>query len=107
MVDSTLRFHGHIASIVSKASGHSVNLLQSTLSRLSDFLVCLFVPHIRVLLEFASPIWNTGYLGDFRNTWATFAFLDQFTERWTKNTDGMEELSYADRLRVLDLGVVC
>ena len=96
LVDSTLRFHGHIASIVSKAGGLSINLLRSTLCRSADFMVSLFVSHIRPLLDFASPIWNTGYQGDLR-------LLESVQRRWTKNIDGMEELSYANRLEALNL----
>ena len=96
LVDSTLRFHSHIASVVSRAGGLSMNLLRSTLCRSADFMLSLFVSHIRPLLDFASPVWNTGYLGDLH-------LLESVQRRWTKNIDGMTELSYAHRLEALNL----
>ena len=96
LIDNKLLFHSHIASIVSKASGLSVNLLRSTLCRSADFMVPLFISHIRPLLDFASTIWNTGYLGDLR-------LLESVQRRWTKKIAGMEELSYAERLTMLNL----
>ena len=96
LVNSILRFHSHIASVVSKAGGLFVNLLRSTLCRSADFMISPFVSHIRPLLNFASPVWNTGYLGDLH-------LLESVQRRWTKNIDGMTELSYAHRLEALNL----
>ena len=96
LVDSNLRFHEHIRSLVNKAAGLSVNLLRSTLCRAAVFMVPLFVSHIRPLLDFASPVWNTGFIGDLR-------LLESVQRRWTKCIDGLQELPYSERLRLLDL----
>ena len=66
-IDSTLRFHDHIHSVVSKAAAGSANtLLKSTLCRSPDFMVTLLITHIRPLLEFGSTVWNTGYITDLK-----------------------------------------
>ena len=64
--DSTLRFHDHIHSVVSKAAGLANNLLKSTLCRSPEFMVTLLTTHIRPLLEFGSTVWNTGYTTDLK-----------------------------------------
>ena len=52
--------------------------------------------HIRPLLEFSSPVWNTGFVADLRA-------LEQVQRRWTREIDGMEGLSYSERLIRLNL----
>ena len=96
LVDSDLCFHGYIRSVVSKAAGLSMDLMRSTLCRDVDFMVPLFVSHIRPLLGFASSIQNTGFLGDLR-------LLESVQWRWTRNIAGLQELSYSERLRALTL----
>ena len=63
LVDSSLRFYPHIRTIVNKASGLSANILRSTLCRLLT-LVYNYKTHISPILEFASHVWHTGFLGD-------------------------------------------
>ena len=86
-VDLSLRFHHHIQSIVSKAAGLSYSLIKSTLCRSSSFMVTLFITHVRPLLEFASPVWNTGYITDL-------SLLESVQCRWTKLITGCEDKSY-------------
>lgn len=95
-IDSSLRFHLHIRSIVNKASGLSTNLLRSTLCRSPDFMISLYKTHIRPLLEYSSCAWNTGYIGDLR-------LLESVQRKWTKHIDGLSELPYSKRLQVLGL----
>ena len=96
LVDSSLRFHLHIKSIVSKASGLSANLLRSTKCRTRSFMVSLLISHIRPLLEFASCVWNTGFIGDLH-------LLESVQRMWTRHIEGLSHLSYEERLRELDL----
>ena len=96
LVDVSLNFHLHISSVVSKAAGVSSNLLRGTLCRSPDFMRTVFITHIRPLLEFASPIWNTDYVTDSR-------LLESVQRRWTKQIIGFQDLSYYDRLKSLSL----
>ena len=56
----------------------------------------VYIAHIRPLLEYASPVWNTGFVGDSR-------LLESVQRRWTKHIEGMSDMEYAVRLRSLGL----
>ena len=56
----------------------------------------LFISDIRPLLDFASPIWNLGYVGDTK-------LLESVQRRWTSQVMGLENLDYSARLRELEL----
>lgn len=96
IVDTSLKFHLHVRSVVNKSAGLSANILKSTLCRSKDFMLSLYVSHIRPLIEFGSCLWNTGYLGDLK-------LLESVQRRWTRQIEGMSDLSYHDRLKALDL----
>ena len=95
-VDSQLKFHEHVRTIVCKASGLANNFLKSTVCRSPDFMLFLLTTHLRPLMEYCSCLWNTNYLDDLRA-------LESVQRRWTKQIDGMKSLSYADRLQSLNL----
>jgi hypothetical protein len=95
-VDVSLRFHVHIRMSVNRAAALSANLLKTTLCRSAEFMMQLFISHIRPLIDFASPVWNTGYIADLK-------LLESVQRRWTKNVDGLREFPYAYRLEVLNL----
>ena len=59
-------------------------------------MLFLLTTHIRPIIEYCSCLWNTGYIQDLRA-------LEKAQRRWTKQIDGMHDLSYADRLRSLNL----
>ena len=96
LVDSSLRFHTHVRQVVSRAWGLASNLLRSTLCRSREFMLNVYVAHIRPLLEFSSPVWNTGFVGDGK-------LLESVQRRWTKKVWGLEHLDYASRLESLSL----
>ena len=96
LIDSTLRFHPHIAEVVRKSSGLSNQILRSTVCRSPIFMITLFISHIRPILDYCSTVWNHSYLGDVRR-------LESVQRRWTSNVIGMEGLSYPERLQRLNL----
>lgn len=95
-VDNKLRFHAHIRQTVAVAGGIASNLLKSTVCRTPSFMKSLLISDIRPLLDFASPVWNTGFQGDFR-------LLESVQRRWTKQVLNMSNLSYQERLLNLNL----
>ena len=95
-LDSSLKFHQHIANIVNKAGGVMQNILKATINRDATFMVPLFTTHVRPLLEYSSALWNLGYIGDIK-------LLESVQRRWTKNIRGLENLSYSERLKLLNL----
>ena len=95
-VDSKLKFHSHIGEAVSKAGGVATNLLKSTLCRSPSFMTALLISNIRPIIDFASQVWNTGFLGDVD-------LLESVQRRWTKQVHNLSTLSYPDRLTNLNL----
>ena len=77
-------------------NGITTNLLTSTLCRDADFLMNIYCSHVRPKLEYCSPLWNLGYMGDTR-------MLERVQRRWTRAVRGLEDLSYGERLNRLDL----
>ena len=96
LVDDDLKFHGHIRRAVQKAGGMASGLLKSTVCRSPEFMVHLWISHVRPLLEYCSVVWNTGFVGDLR-------LLESVQRRWTRSVSGLEGLGYAQRLRSLNL----
>ena len=96
LIDSSLRFHPHIAETIRKSSGLANQLLRSTVCRSPNFMITLFISHIRPILDYCSTVWNLGYLGDVRK-------LESVQRRWTANVSGLEGLDYPTRLRRLNL----
>ena len=95
-VDRSLKFHEHIRRITTVAGGLTTNLLNCTLCRDPDFMISLYVSHVRPKLEYASQLWNSGYVGDMK-------LLERVQRRWTRTINNFDSLSYAERLRQLDL----
>lgn len=94
LADSQLRFHQHIRATVSKDEGIAINLLKTTVNRsLSSWL--LFLYDIQPVLDFPSPIWNTGFTGDLQ--------LKSVQHRWTKHVTALTQLSYPERLSTFNL----
>ena len=96
IVDHTLKFHSHVSSLVNKASGLSNQLLRGTVNRTSEFMLRLFISHIRPLLDYCSTVWSMGYVGDLKR-------LESVQRKWTREIEGIEHLTYEERLRSLDL----
>ena len=96
MIDNKLKFHNHVRMVVGKASSLCSNILKTTVCRKKEFLMPLFIAHVRPILEFASCVWSTGYVGDSK-------LLEGVQRRWTKKIEGLAEFSYENRLRYLNL----
>ena len=96
VVDSSLKFHQHIDSIVGKAAGLANQLLRATVCREPGFMVSLFVSHIRPLLDYCATVWNLGFICDTKK-------LERIQRRWTKQVEGMQDTCYEARLQQLCL----
>ena len=96
VVNSDLKFHGHVRSVAHRAGGLAQNFLKSTVCRSPDFMLFLLTTHIRPIIEYCSCVWQTGYLEDLR-------LLEKVQRRWTKQIDGLFSLSYSERLKSLKL----
>ena len=96
IVDSSLKFHHHIDSVVSGASRMANQLLRATVCREKDLMLPLFISHIRPIIDYCSSVWNLGYRGDVRK-------LESIQRRWTREILGLGGLVYEDRLKELGL----
>ena len=96
LVDSSLKFHVHINAIVGKASALANQILRGTVCRDMDFMVTLFISHIRPILDYASSVWSVGYVGDLVK-------LESVQRRWTREVKDMSRLAYGRRLKLLHL----
>ena len=96
VVDSSLRFHQHIKVVAAKAGGLMGELLRSTVCRTKDFMVSIFVSHIRPMIDYCSCVWNVAYLEDVRR-------LESLQRRWTREISGVEALEYVARLKAIGL----
>ena len=56
----------------------------------------VYTLHVRTLIEYASSLWNVGYLGDVR-------LLERIQRRWTREVSGLGVLFYGERLKRFDL----
>ena len=96
LVDTDLKFHGHVQKIAHKAGGLAHSFLRSTVCRSQQFMLFLLTTHIRPLVEYCSCVWRTGFVQDSR-------LLERIQRHWTKQTDGMALLPYGERLKLLNL----
>ena len=90
-VDESLKFHSHINIVAGKAAALVNQLLRATVCRDISFMVALFVSHVRPILDYASSVWNVGYIGDVKK-------LERVQRRWTREVEGMAGVDYMGRL---------
>ena len=96
IIEINLKFHSYANSKISNISYVTTNLLSCTLNRDSKFILNIYLTHVRPLIDYASSLWNVGYIGDLRR-------IERLQRRWTRVIDDMSNLSYGQRLRRLDL----
>ena len=96
LVDDQLKFHEHCRAATRKAGGVVHNFLKGTVCREPEFMKHIFKTHIRPIMEYASPVWNTGYVQDIKR-------LESIQRLWTRQIKGLEDKEYEDRLRALNL----
>ena len=92
IVDEKLRFHEHVDSVVRKARGLMGCLLRATKCRDQNFMLSLFISHIRPLIDYCSSVWNVGFLGDSRR-------LESLQRRWSREVEGLGMYDYCERLK--------
>lgn len=85
-----------IRDAVSRAGGLTSSLLRSTGWRSLTFMFSLLTSDFCPTVEFASSSWNTGFVRNLK-------LLEPVLHRWTKQSTGLVELSYPERLSWLNL----
>ena len=96
LIDSNLRFEEHISSKVNKA-----NAIMGLIRRTFTFLDCklfkkLYTTFVRPHLEYGQVVWSP-FLKKQIN------MIENVQIRATKLVDGLQNLDYSERLKILDL----
>ena len=94
--DNQLKFSTHVAHVVEKA-----NKILGLIKRSFVYLNCenlrmLYTGIVRPHLEYGNVVWHPGYKKDVE-------LLERVQQRATKMVPELKDLSYEERLRILDL----
>jgi len=95
LVDNNLLFTKNYCSIVNKANHGSSLILTSLESRNPQWLFRAFTVFVRPLLDYCSPVWAPVYKTDIN-------LIESVQRRFTKRLHGLTDISYYDRLVILD-----
>ena len=91
-----LSFSSHIDKICCTARSRAAMILKSFSSRDKNLLIRAFVQFVCPTLEHSSVIWNPFRLNDIRK-------LETVQRKFTKRLIGLQQLSYEERLQVLQI----
>ena len=95
LFSSGLSFASHIDKICCTARTRAALILKCFTSQDKKLLYNAFTTFVRPTLEYASIIWNPYRLSDIRK-------IESIQRRFTKRLFGLENLSYDERLSVLN-----
>ena len=95
-VTCNLKFDQHINNIVGQARRRAGLLFKCFITRDAEILSRAFKVYIRPLLEYASSVWSPVQVGLIDK-------IESVQRRYTKRIDGLELLTYPERLSVLNL----
>jgi len=96
IVSNNLKPSMHIGQMVAKAHQHAGAILRCFVSRDVKLLVKAFTVYIRPLVEYNSVVWSPCSIQDIMH-------VERVQRRFTKALPGFKTLSYASRLKKLDL----
>jgi hypothetical protein len=97
LIDNQLTFSTHIRSVVGKAKQRIYLLFKCFYSINASLLLKAYVSYILPLFDYCSHVWSPSKLGDID-------LLEDVQRNFTKRLQGMNELSYEQRL--LNCGLV-
>ena len=99
IVDSKLKFSAHIAKIVSTARQRIALIFRAFFTRDVKSLIIAYKSYILPLIEFCSPVWSPHSVHDIM-------LLESVQRRYSKRIPGLENISYNDRLKFLNLSTL-
>ena len=94
--DSNLKFHIHIYNIVGKAYNMLSFINRNFKNITTEVFIQLYKTMVRSKLEYAHSVWNSYMKGDIEK-------LERVQMRTTKMIRGMKNISYVERLKLLQL----
>ena len=96
IVDQSLKFHTHTSAAVKKAN-QILGLIRKSFALLDeDTLPLLYTSMVRPHLEYGNVIWGPHFKGDMKS-------VERVQKRATKLIPKLRNLSYRERLQILDL----
>jgi hypothetical protein len=95
-IQSNLKFTNHCNSIIKKGYFNVRNVLNTFKGHDRSFYVNMYKTYIRPILESSSPVWSPHNIGNIDR-------IESVQRFFTRKLPGMSNMSYADRLSVLDL----
>ena len=96
LVDSELSFVTHICNIVAKGHARACLIHKCFLSKDTSTLVRAFTTYVRPLLEYCSSVWSPYLKRDINK-------IESVQRKFTKRLKGLSNISYTERLAVLQL----
>jgi hypothetical protein len=95
-VSDTLSFSIHCADVAKRGMLRVNVIYASFLCRNRNFLLRMFITFARPILEFATEIWSPFFVKDID-------LIERVQRRFTKRIPGLSNLSYEQRLQILNL----
>ena len=96
IVDNNLKFSHHIDSVVNKAN-KIMGLIRRTFDHLDiSTFRALFTAIVRPIIEYGQAVWSPYQVGTVRK-------VESVQRNATKWVNGLKEMSYSDRLRLINL----
>jgi hypothetical protein len=95
-IDPKLTFSKHISSIAHIAHIRSKLTLRSFASKQPQILTKAFITYLRPLLEYCTRVWSPHTLDNIDK-------IEAVQRRFTKRFEGLSNLSYHERLKILSL----
>ena len=96
IVDKSLKFHEHVASVVKKANQILGMIKKTYITRDANTIKLLYTSLVRPHLEYCNVIWGPHYIEDKRK-------VESIQRRATKCIRGLHDMPYEERLRTLKL----
>jgi hypothetical protein len=93
-MDRRLKFSDHCQKIANRANSLNFQVFRSFASRERNFLLSVFKIYVRPILEHDCQVWSPLYKEDILK-------IERPQRSFTKRLDGLSELSYLTRLKVL------
>ena len=95
-IDPDLNFKKHIKNTVKKASYAAYRILKNFTYKNANILVPLFKSLVRPILEYGNVVWSNG-IKKYMNK------IENVQRKFTKHVKGLQNLSYEERLKKLQL----
>ena len=95
-VDDNLKFNQHMLDTTKKSRNIAAMIMRTISFKTPEIMVPLFKALVRPILEYANPVWCPHTKKDIEA-------LERVQRHYTKRLVGMKDLSYSQRLAILNL----